>query len=61
MRGSRSISVLENKLEIEGEGMEFDEREGLQHRVYGSRAWLGDENMHIRERFAKYLDLSGIR
>jgi len=52
---------LELKLEIEGESLDFDEREGLQHRVYGSRAWLGQQNMHLKEKFAKYLDLSAIK
>lgn len=51
----------EDRLEIEGEDMDFETKQMVQHQCYGSRAWLGHENMHIRERFAKYLDLSKIR
>jgi hypothetical protein len=51
----------ENRLEIEGETMDFETKQMVQHQCWGSRAWLGDQTMHIKEKFAKYLDLSKIK
>ena len=52
---------LETKLEIHGESMGFDEKRVLQDQVFASRHWVGQQNMHLKERFAKYLDLSGLQ
>jgi hypothetical protein len=52
---------LELKLEIEGDSLEFAERRALQNEVYASRHWLGQQNMHLKERFAGYLDLSNLQ
>ena len=52
---------LETKLEIEGEAMSFGEKRELQDRVFASRHWLAQQNMQLRERFAKYIDLRGIQ
>lgn len=52
---------LANKLEIEGDGLGFEERTGLQHRVWASQHWLAQENQNLRKRFSKYLDLSKVR
>jgi hypothetical protein len=51
---------LEMKLEINGDTMSFGEKRGLQNRVFASRHWLGQQNVQLRERFAKYVDLSGL-
>jgi hypothetical protein len=52
---------LETKLEIHGDSMDFGEKRALQDQVFASRAWVGQQNMHLKERFAKYLDLSALR
>jgi len=52
---------LETKLEIHGDSMGFDEKRVLQDQVFASRHWVGQQNMHLKERFAKYLDLSGLQ
>ena len=52
---------LETKLEIEGDSMGFDEKRVLQDQVFASRYWVGQQNMHLKERFAKYLDLRGLQ
>jgi hypothetical protein len=52
---------LETKLEIEGEDMSFDEKSRLHDRVSASRDWVVQENMQLKERFAKYVDLGGIQ
>lgn len=49
---------LEMKLEIQGDRLAFAEKRALQERVYGSRHWLAQQNMHLKEHFAGYLDLS---
>jgi hypothetical protein len=41
--------------------MGFDEKRVLQDQVFASRHWVGQQNMHVKERFAKYLDLSGLQ
>jgi len=46
---------LELKLQIEGDDLEFDAREYLEHRCFSSRHWLAEENMQLKDRFAKYL------
>ena len=51
---------LELKLEIETNSLEFDERQALQNEVYASGHWLGQQNMHLKERFADFLELSQI-
>src|SRR5712692_8588620 len=52
---------LETKLEIEGDSLDFGEKRALQDQVFASRHWLGQQNMHMKERFAKYLDLSELQ
>jgi hypothetical protein len=52
---------LETKLEIEGGSSDFGEKRALQDQVFAACHWLGQENMHLKERFAKYLDLSGLQ
>jgi hypothetical protein len=52
---------LETKLEIEGEAMSSDEKRILQDQVFGSRRWVGQQNMQLKERFAKYIDLGGLQ
>lgn len=36
---------LEMKLEINGDTMSFEEKRGLQNRVFASRHWLGQQNV----------------
>jgi hypothetical protein len=52
---------LETKLQIEDDSMGFDEKRVLQDQVFASRHWVGQQNMQLKERFAKYLDLSGLQ
>lgn len=52
---------LELKLEINGESLGFDQRRDLQDRVYASRHWLGQQNVRVKERFARYLDLGKLQ
>jgi hypothetical protein len=52
---------LANRLEIEGDDLEFEEKSGLQHRVWASQHWLGQENQNFRKQFKKYLDLSAVK
>jgi hypothetical protein len=52
---------LETKLEIHGDSMGFDEKRALQDQVFASRHWVGQQNIQLKERFAKYLDLSGVQ
>jgi hypothetical protein len=52
---------LETKLEVHGDSMGFDEKRVLQDQVFASRHWVGQQNMHLKERFAKYLDLGGLQ
>jgi hypothetical protein len=49
------------RLEIHGDSMDFGEKRALQDQVFASRAWVAQQNMHLKERFAKYLDLSALR
>ena len=53
--------LLEARLQIEGNDLSFEARANLKHRCLVSRRWLGEQNMHLKEHFAKYLDLSGIK
>ncbi len=52
---------LQTRMEIEGDSMGFDEKRVLQDQVFASRHWVGQQYMHLKERFAKYLDLSGLQ
>ena len=53
--------LLEARLQIEGDDLDFEARANLQHRCFASRHWLGEQNMHLKKHFAKYLDLSAIK
>jgi|GEM_PF-6831966 len=53
--------LLELKLQIEGERLTFEAKNVLEDRCFASRHWLGEQNMHLKEHFAKYLDLSAVK
>ena len=53
--------LLEARLLIEGDDLEFEAKANLQHRCFASRHWLGEQNMHLKEHFAGYLDLSAVK
>ena len=52
---------LETKLEIHGDSMGFDEKRVPEDQVLAPRHWVDQQNIHLKERFAKYLDLTGLQ